>query len=62
MPVLQHCSYSIMGCIRDGGRKTITTKKVPDELSKDLLKWFEEEDPFGINEEINMLTFTCKDR
>jgi hypothetical protein len=33
----------------------------PDEMSKDLLKWLEEEDPFGLNEDINTILFKCKD-
>ena len=30
-------------------------------MSKDLLKWLEEEDPFGLNEEIKTITFKCTD-
>lgn len=27
----------------------------------DLLKWLEEDDPFGLNEEIKIITFKCID-
>lgn len=33
----------------------------PDEMSQDLLKWLEEEDPFGLNDDINTILFKCKD-
>lgn len=33
----------------------------PDEMSKDLLNWLEGEDPFGLNEDINIILFICKD-
>lgn len=33
----------------------------PDEMSQDLLKWLEEEDPFGLNEDIITILFKCKD-
>lgn len=33
----------------------------PDEMSKDLLQWLEEEDPYGLNEDINTILFKCKD-
>lgn len=39
----------------------MSTKKTPDELSKDILKWLEEDDPFGLEEEMIILTFKCKD-
>ncbi|MCM3732713.1 hypothetical protein M3196_20990 [Fictibacillus nanhaiensis] len=39
----------------------MTTKKEQDELNKDFFKSLEEEDPFGLNEEIKTITFTCKD-
>jgi hypothetical protein len=39
----------------------MTRKKEQDEMSKDLLKWLEEDDPFGLNEEIKTITFKCID-
>ncbi|MGM0878255.1 MAG: hypothetical protein ACQEWV_27005 [Bacillota bacterium] len=39
----------------------MSRNKEQDEMSKDLLKWLEEEDPFGLNEEIKTLTFKCID-
>ena len=32
-----------------------------DELSRDFLESLEEDDPFGLNEEINTILFKCKD-
>lgn len=39
----------------------MSTKKTQDELSKDFLKWLEEDDPFGLEDEMTILTFKCKD-
>ncbi|MFC7372291.1 hypothetical protein ACFQPF_11450 [Fictibacillus iocasae] len=39
----------------------MTTRKGPDELSEELVRWLEEEDPFGLNEEIKTITFVCKE-
>lgn len=36
-------------------------KKEQDELDKDFLKWLEESDPFGFDEEIKILIFKCMD-
>ncbi|MDQ0220711.1 hypothetical protein ELQ35_01980 [Peribacillus cavernae] len=33
--------------------------KEPVELNKELLKWLDEEDPFGLNEDIKTILFTC---
>lgn len=35
--------------------------KEQDELNKDFLKWLEEDDPFGLNEEIKIIIFKCVD-
>ena len=39
----------------------MSQKKKPDELSKEFLKWLEEDDPFGLEDEIVLLSFKCKD-
>lgn len=39
----------------------MSKNKEQDEMSRDLLKWLEEEDPFGLNEEIHTITFICQD-
>lgn len=39
----------------------MSPNKKPDELSKDFFKWLEEDDPFGLEEEMVILTFKCKD-
>lgn len=39
----------------------MSANKKSDELSKDFLKWLEEDDPFGLEEEMVILTFKCKD-
>jgi redox-regulated HSP33 family molecular chaperone len=38
----------------------MSKNKEQDEMSKELLKWLEEEDPFGLNEEIKTILFKCK--
>lgn len=35
--------------------------KEQDELNKDYLKWLEESDPFGLNEDIKIIIFKCLD-
>ena len=35
-----------------GGNLGISKNKEQDEMSKELLGWLEEDDPFGLNEEI----------
>jgi len=37
----------------------LAKNKEQDELSKDFLKWLEEEDPFGLDEEIKIIIFKC---
>ncbi|HJV16750.1 MAG TPA: hypothetical protein VJ546_05085 [Bacillales bacterium] len=32
-----------------------------DDLNKDFLKWLEEDDPFGLNEDIKIIIFKCLD-
>jgi uncharacterized Zn finger protein len=39
----------------------LSASKKPDDLSKDFLKWLKEDDPFGLDEEMIILTFKCKD-
>ncbi len=39
----------------------MTKNKEQDELNKDFLKWLEEDDPFGLNEEIKIIIFKCLD-
>lgn len=33
--------------------------KEQDDLNKDFLKWLEEDDPFGLNEDIKIIMFEC---
>ena len=39
----------------------MSQNKKPDELSKKFLEWLEEDDPFGSDDEIVLLSFKCKD-
>lgn len=39
----------------------LSKNKKQDEMSKEFLKWLEEEDPLGLDEEMEILTFTCID-
>ena len=39
----------------------MSKNKKPDELSKEFLEWLEEDDPFGLDDEIVLLSFKCKD-
>lgn len=39
----------------------MTKNNEQDEMSKDLLRWLEEDDPLGLNEEIKTTLFRCKD-
>jgi len=39
----------------------MSKKDEQDEMSKELLRWLEEDDPFGLNEEIKTIPFKCKD-
>jgi redox-regulated HSP33 family molecular chaperone len=32
-----------------------------DDLNKDFLKWLEEEDPFGLDEDMKIIIFKCLD-
>jgi redox-regulated HSP33 family molecular chaperone len=32
-----------------------------DDLNKDFLKWLEEEDPFGLDDDIKIIIFKCLD-
>jgi hypothetical protein len=40
---------------------TLAKNKEQDELNKDFLKWLEEEDPFGLDEDIKIIFFKCLD-
>jgi hypothetical protein len=39
----------------------LARNKEQDEWNKDFLKWLEEDDPFGLNEEIKIIIFKCVD-
>jgi redox-regulated HSP33 family molecular chaperone len=39
----------------------LAKNKEQDELNKDFLKWLEEDDPFGLNEDIKIIIFKCLD-
>ncbi|MDD9313131.1 MAG: hypothetical protein ACQEW2_18045 [Bacillota bacterium] len=39
----------------------MSKNKEQDDMSKELLRWLEEDDPFGLNEEIKTIIFKCKD-
>jgi hypothetical protein len=39
----------------------LAKNKEQDDLSKDFLKWLEEEDPFGLDEDIKIIIFKCLD-
>lgn len=39
----------------------MTKNKEPDELNKEFLKWLDEEDPFGFDEEMKTILFICID-
>lgn len=39
----------------------MSKNKEQDDMSKELLRWLEEDDPFGLNEEIKTILFKCED-
>jgi hypothetical protein len=39
----------------------LAKNKDQDELNKDFLKWLEEGDPFGLDEDIKIIIFKCLD-
>lgn len=39
----------------------MSKNKEQDEMSKELLRWLEEDDPFGLNEDIKTILFKCRD-
>lgn len=50
-----------MDCIKNIRGITLAKNKEQDDLSKDFLKWLEEEDPFGLDEDIKIIIFKCLD-
>lgn len=39
----------------------MSKNKDQDEMNKDFLRWLEEDDPLGLNEEIKTILFKCRD-